>query len=224
MRTRLVTQWACMLHDLQIKVMCDQPPHYLGQKYCRRLPCYAALDSTGGCALSLKSRLLQSQIYVFCGSTDALPLSHKSSAFDRITNHSAKPPEAAQSGMLMTAKTSTQPMEPPKSTHCDLLIFRNNRPSSPIVDMSLSRRACYKCGNVGHYAEVCSSAERLCYNCQSTTFLNHGLQFKVTHSGTQANNQATSPISALCLGLRRRSSATTAKAWVMCRPTALRSA
>ena len=35
------------------------------------------------------------------------------------------------------------------------------------VDMSsLSRRACYKCGNVGHYAEVCSSAERLCYNCK----------------------------------------------------------
>ena len=32
---------------------------------------------------------------------------------------------------------------------------------------SLSRRACYKCGNVGHYAEVCSSAERLCYNCKS---------------------------------------------------------
>lgn len=32
--------------------------------------------------------------------------------------------------------------------------------------MSLSRRACYKCGNVGHYAEVCSSAERLCYNCE----------------------------------------------------------
>lgn len=26
---------------------------------------------------------------------------------------------------------------------------------------SLSRRACYKCGNVGHYAEVCSSSERL---------------------------------------------------------------
>lgn len=31
---------------------------------------------------------------------------------------------------------------------------------------SLSRRACYKCGNVGHYAEVCSSSERLCYNCK----------------------------------------------------------
>lgn len=33
---------------------------------------------------------------------------------------------------------------------------------------SLSRRACYKCGNVGHYAEVCSSSERLCYNCELT--------------------------------------------------------
>jgi hypothetical protein len=30
---------------------------------------------------------------------------------------------------------------------------------------SLSRRACFKCGNIGHYAEVCSSSERLCYNC-----------------------------------------------------------
>ncbi|KAH8167459.1 hypothetical protein CIB48_g786 [Xylaria polymorpha] len=35
-----------------------------------------------------------------------------------------------------------------------------------VVMSSLSRRACYKCGNVGHYAEVCSSAERLCYNCK----------------------------------------------------------
>ncbi|MCJ1420532.1 hypothetical protein MMC32_006889 [Xylographa parallela] len=35
------------------------------------------------------------------------------------------------------------------------------------LDMStLTRRACYKCGNVGHYAEVCSSSERLCYNCK----------------------------------------------------------
>ncbi|KAI7051718.1 hypothetical protein KC352_g45638 [Hortaea werneckii] len=31
---------------------------------------------------------------------------------------------------------------------------------------SLARRACYKCGNVGHYAEVCTSTERLCYNCK----------------------------------------------------------
>jgi hypothetical protein len=39
--------------------------------------------------------------------------------------------------------------------------------SSKINNMSsLSRRACYKCGNVGHYAEVCSSSERLCYNCK----------------------------------------------------------
>lgn len=38
---------------------------------------------------------------------------------------------------------------------------------------SLSRRACYKCGNVGHYAEVCSSAERLCYNCKSLCLTGH---------------------------------------------------
>ena len=38
-------------------------------------------------------------------------------------------------------------------------------PQSPRMG-SLSRRACYKCGNVGHYAEVCSSSERLCYNCK----------------------------------------------------------
>ncbi|KAL2042076.1 hypothetical protein N7G274_005264 [Stereocaulon virgatum] len=37
---------------------------------------------------------------------------------------------------------------------------------SPVDMSSLSRRACYKCGNVGHYAEVCSSSERLCYNCK----------------------------------------------------------
>ena len=42
---------------------------------------------------------------------------------------------------------------------------------------SLSRRACYKCGNVGHYAEVCSSAERLCYNCMYSLFLQHLSEF-----------------------------------------------
>jgi len=41
------------------------------------------------------------------------------------------------------------------------------RARSTIINMSsLSRRACYKCGNVGHYAEVCTSSERLCYNCK----------------------------------------------------------
>lgn len=39
-------------------------------------------------------------------------------------------------------------------------------PETDIKMSSLSRRACYKCGNVGHYAEVCSSSERLCYNCK----------------------------------------------------------
>lgn len=33
---------------------------------------------------------------------------------------------------------------------------------------SAHKRACYKCGELGHQADACSSAERLCYNCMST--------------------------------------------------------
>jgi cellular nucleic acid-binding protein len=31
---------------------------------------------------------------------------------------------------------------------------------------SHARRACFKCGNLGHIAEDCQSGERLCYNCK----------------------------------------------------------
>ena len=47
---------------------------------------------------------------------------------------------------------------------------------------SLSRRACYKCGNVGHYAEVCSSAERLCYNCEHSLVQDHFCGAELTRS------------------------------------------
>jgi len=30
----------------------------------------------------------------------------------------------------------------------------------------LSRKGCFKCGNLGHIAENCSSEQRLCYNCR----------------------------------------------------------
>lgn len=46
---------------------------------------------------------------------------------------------------------------------------QNKKPKEAMS--SLSRRACYKCGNVGHYAEVCSSSERLCYNCKQPGML-----------------------------------------------------
>ena len=34
----------------------------------------------------------------------------------------------------------------------------------------MSRRGCYKCGNLGHNAEKCTSATRLCYNCRQVSF------------------------------------------------------
>lgn len=53
---------------------------------------------------------------------------------------------------------------------------------------SLSRRACYKCGNVGHYAEVCSSSERLCYNCKLVSAL---VRYAVMEVLTACDRQAT---------------------------------
>lgn len=87
---------------------------------------------------------------------------------------------------------------------------------------SLSRRACYKCGNVGHYAEVCSSSERLCYNCKS-----HPTHFHrpspIAHLLTiteQANSRDTNPTDAPYQEQQKQSNAITVKDLGTCKLTA----
>ncbi|POR38865.1 Uncharacterized protein TPAR_00943 [Tolypocladium paradoxum] len=82
------------------------------------------------------------------------------------TRTGPRPPSyASDDGISYVVEARPRSVAPPPSSvySSDMTPYINDAMSS------LSRRACYKCGNVGHYAEVCSSAERLCYNC--TTFV-----------------------------------------------------
>lgn len=92
-----------------------------------------------------------------------------------------------------------------------------------VVMSSLSRRACYKCGNVGHYAEVCSSAERLCYNCkQPGKFCSRMIRDRArVTNGSPLGEKAMNPTNVPFLERRRLSSATTARDLAMFRPIAL---
>ncbi|TAQ84184.1 hypothetical protein B7494_g7486 [Chlorociboria aeruginascens] len=68
---------------------------------------------------------------------------------------------------------------------------------------SLSRRACYKCGNVGHYAEVCASAERLCYNCKEPGHESNGCPLPRTTEAKQCYHcQGLGHVQADCPTLR----------------------
>jgi hypothetical protein len=80
----------------------------------------------------------------------------------------------------------------------------------PVTMSSLSRRACYKCGNVGHYAEVCSSAERLCYNCKQPGMI-ASIPVSLEDAPLTVTTQDTNQTSALCRALPRPSSAITAR-------------
>ena len=88
-----------------------------------------------------------------------------------------------------------------------------------IAMSSLSGRACFKCGNVGHFAEVCSSAERLCYNCKQP-----GRGPTSLHDVHSNISQATSRTAARCHEPPKPSNATIVKVLVTCRVTALPSA
>nr|POE52284.1 zinc finger protein gis2 [Quercus suber] len=79
---------------------------------------------------------------------------HLQVAHEKLDRH------GGASGLSQPKKTASRPDSIRQSTTRAGTSLNNNKMSS------LSRRACYKCGNVGHYAEVCSSSERLCYNCK----------------------------------------------------------
>ena len=98
-----------------------------------------------------------------------LPLS---SGFDLLCHESRlpvpftpNPPRRSLRPSLLPLDLRTSPYTASRDT--DLTPNFQSRSVAHSSDMSsLSRRACYKCGNVGHYAEVCTSTERLCYNCK----------------------------------------------------------
>ena len=79
---------------------------------------------------------------------------------------------------------------------------------------SLSRRACYKCGNVGHYAEVCSSAERLCYNCKQPGHESNGCPLPRTTEAKQCYHcQGLGHVQADCPTLRLSGNATSGRCY-----------
>ncbi|KAL2071231.1 hypothetical protein VTL71DRAFT_12466 [Oculimacula yallundae] len=89
-----------------------------------------------------------------------------------------------------------------KQTHC------------LIAMSSLSRRACYKCGNVGHYAEVCSSAERLCYNCKQPGHESNGCPLPRTTEAKQCYHcQGLGHVQADCPTLRLSGAGTSGRCY-----------
>lgn len=84
---------------------------------------------------------------------------------------------------------------------------------------SLSRRACYKCGNVGHYAEACSSAERLCYNCKQPGHESNGCPLPRTTDTKQCYHcQGLGHVQADCPTLRLSGATSNARCYTCGQP------
>lgn len=81
--------------------------------------------------------------------------------------------------------------------HFFFVISQSDGTSATMIPQS--RRACYKCGNVGHYAEVCSSNERLCYNCKQPGHESNNCPEEHTSAAKQCYNcQGMGHISSEC--------------------------
>ncbi|KAJ5054102.1 uncharacterized protein L3040_000385 [Drepanopeziza brunnea f. sp. 'multigermtubi'] len=93
--------------------------------------------------------------------------------------------------------------------------YQGQRSTHKLVVMSsLSRRACYKCGNVGHYAEVCSSAERLCYNCKQPGHESNGCPLPRTTEAKQCYHcQGLGHVQADCPTLRLSGAGTSGRCY-----------
>lgn len=84
---------------------------------------------------------------------------------------------------------------------------------------TLTRRACYKCGNVGHYAEVCSSSERLCYNCKQPGHESNGCPHPRTTETKQCYHcQGLGHVQADCPTLRLSGGATGGRCYTCGQP------
>ncbi|PNH35631.1 hypothetical protein VD0002_g4405 [Verticillium dahliae] len=97
---------------------------------------------------------------------------------------------------------------------CNPLLYSQNKIIIVHVMSSLSRRACYKCGNVGHYAEVCSSAERLCYNCKQPGHESNGCPLPRTTEAKQCYHcQGLGHVQADCPTLRLSGAGTSGRCY-----------
>ncbi|KAK6602781.1 zinc knuckle [Botrytis cinerea] len=93
---------------------------------------------------------------------------------------------------------------------------RNRRQhiNQPDDDAGHATATFFWCGNVGHYAEVCASAERLCYNCKQPGHESNGCPLPRTTEAKQCYHcQGLGHVQADCPTLRISGAGTTGRCY-----------